>query len=303
LFRSYLLAGALIWGLLLAPEVAAQDGAIRVVGDAGREVALEAVPQRIVSLVPVATEILFGLGEGSRVVGRSRFDDFPPEVLSVADVGDAIRPSVETVLLKRPDLVILIGGSDNAQAVREMELLEIPFVVLLFNTLEDLRSNVIRLGRIVSRSEEALEMWTRIERDLEWVRKAVDGKERPSVYYDVGYPPAFTAGAGSYLDALISTAGGRNVFGDLAAPSPRVSLEAIIARDPDVIIQPSSGTGGTAVAGIESRPGWDNLRAVRGGAVVTVPSEFVHRLGPRVGEAARLIAIALHPDARETLWP
>jgi len=303
LLRSYLRAGVLIWGLLLAPEVAAQDDAIRSVDDAGREAMLETVPQRIVSLVPVATEILFGLGEGSRVVGRSRFDDYPPEVLLIPDVGDAIRPSVETVLLKRPDLVILIGGSDNGQAVREMELLEIPFVVLLFNTLEDLRNNVIQLGRIVDRSEEALEMWTGIERDLESVRKAVNGKERPSVYYDVGYPPAFTVGAGSYLDALIWTAGGRNVFGDLAAPSPRVSLEAVIARDPDVIIQPSSGTGGTAMAGPESRPGWENLRAVRRGAVLTVPSELVHRLGPRVGEAARLIAVALHPDTRETLWP
>jgi ABC-type Fe3+-hydroxamate transport system substrate-binding protein len=249
----------------------------------------------------VATEILFGLGEGARVVGRSRFDDYPPEVLLVPDVGDAIRPSVETVLLKQPDLVILIGGSDNAQAVREMELLEVPFVVLLFNTLEDLKSNVTRLGRIVSRSDEALEMWTCIERDFASVRGAVNGKERPSVYYDVGYPPAFTVGAGSYLDSLISMAGGRNVFGDLVAPSPRVSLEAIIARDPDVIVYPLGGTGPTHAAGPEDRPGWENLRAVQRGSVLKVPSELLHRLGPRIGEAARVLAGALHPEAREAL--
>ena len=301
LLRPYLPVAALVCGLLLASEVAGQDGAIRVVDDAGREVVLEAAPQRIVSLVPVATEILFSLGEGARVMGRSRFDDYPPEVLLVPDVGDAIRPSVETVLLKQPDLVILIGGSDNAQAVREMELLEVPFVVFLFNTLEDLKSNVLRLGRIVRRSDEALEMWTGIERDLESVRRAVAGKERPSVYYDVGYPPAFTVGAGSYLDSLISMAGGRNVFGDLVAPSPRVSLEAIIARDPDVIVYPLGGTGPTHAAGPEDRPGWENLRAVQLGAVLEVPSELLHRLGPRVGEAARVLARALHPEAREAL--
>ena len=296
MFRTYLLAGALACGLLLTHEGAAQDSAIRVVDGGGREVVLEGVPQRIVSLVPVATEILFELGQGSLLVGRSRFDDYPPEALFIPDVGDAIRPSMETVLLARPDLVILIGGSDNAQAVREME-----FLVLLFNTLDNLRSNIVLLGQVVDRDERALEIWTGIERELEAVRDAVDGRERPSVYYDIGYPPAFTVGSGSYLDTLITTAGGRNVFGDLSAPSPRVSLEAIISRDPDVIIHPSIAPGGEATAGPESRPGWENLRAVREGSVVTVPSQPLHRLGPRLGEAAWLLALALHPELRPAL--
>ena len=101
----------------------AQSGPIRVEDDSGRVLVLESSPRRIVSLVPVATEILFSLGEGARLVGRSRFDDYPPEAGDIPDVGDAIRPSVETVLLRDPDLVILIGGSDNADAVREMERL------------------------------------------------------------------------------------------------------------------------------------------------------------------------------------
>ena len=302
LFRSYLLAACLSCGVLPGPDLVAQDVPIQVIDDADREVVLAAVPRRIVSLVPVATEILFDLGEGSRLVGRSRFDDYPPEALLVPDVGDAIRPSIETVLQRRPDLVILIGGSDNAQAVREMELLEIPFIVVLFNTLEDLRSNIFRLGRVVGREDEAQRIWTGIETDLEQVREAVAGAEPVSVYYDVGYPPAFTVGAGSYLDALLSTAGGRNVFGDLEAPSPRVSLEAIIMRDPDVIIHPSN-TEEMASARPETRPGWENLRAVRSGHVVTVPAGLVHRLGPRTGEAAKRLALALHPEVRKTLRP
>jgi ABC-type Fe3+-hydroxamate transport system substrate-binding protein len=283
------LAACLACAVLPGADLAAQDVSIQVIDDAAREVVLAAVPRRIVSLVPVATEILFDLGEGSRIVGR--------------DVGDAIRPSIETVLQRRPDLVIVIGGSDNAQAVREMELLEIPFIVVLFNTLEDLRSNILRLGRIVDREDEAQEIWAGIEMDLEQVREAVAGTEPVTVYYDVGYPPAFTVGAGSYLDALLSTAGGRNVFGDLEAPSPRVSLEAIVMRDPDVIIHPSNSTEEMASARPEARPGWENLRAVRSGQVVTVPAELVHRLGPRTGEAAKRLALALHPEVRETLRP
>ena len=298
MFRWLPLVGAFTCLLCSRPDLQAQNAPIRVEDDAGRVLVLEASPRRIVSLVPVATEILFSLGEGSRLVGRSRFDDYPPQARGIPDVGDAIRPSVETVLLRDPDLVILIGGSDNADAVREMERLRVPHMVVLFNTLEELHHNIIRLGRIVDREEGARALWEGIERDLDAVRSAVAGKAPPAVYYDVGYPPAFTVGAGSYLDALLSTAGGRNVFGDLVAPSPRVSLEAIIARDPDVIIYPVSGSGPAHAAGPAERPGWENLRAVKQGTVLEVPSDLMHRLGPRVGQAARILAAALHPDTR-----
>lgn len=298
MFRLLPFAGALACILLSSADMHAQSEPIRVADDAGRVLVLETIPRRIVSLVPVATEILFSLGEGTRLVGRSRFDDYPPEARSIPDVGDAIRPSVETVLLRDPDLVILIGGSDNADAVREMERLDIPHLVVLFNTLDELHLNIIRLGRIVGREDRARGLWEGIERDMEAVRSAVAGKPTPAVYYDVGYPPAFTIGAGSYLDALLSMAGGRNVFGDLATPSPRVGLEAIIARDPDVIIYPVSGSGPAHAAGPADRPGWENLRAVKRGAVLEVPSDLMHRLGPRVGQAARILAEALHPETR-----
>ena len=298
MFRWLPLAAALACVLCSHTKLQAQNVPIRVEDDAGRVLVLEASPQRIVSLVPVATEILFSLGEGSRLVGRSRFDDYPPEARDVPDVGDAIRPSVETVVVRDPDLVILIGGSDNADAVREMERLDVPHLVVLFNTLEELHDNIIRLGRIVDREARARGLWEGIEGDMEAVRSAVAGKPTPAVYYDVGYPPAFTIGAGSYLDALLATAGGRNVFGDLVAPSPQVSLEAIIARDPDVIIYPVSGSGPTHSAGPPERPGWENLRAVKQGAVLEVPADLMHRLGPRVGQAARILAEALHPEIR-----
>jgi ABC-type Fe3+-hydroxamate transport system substrate-binding protein len=302
-YRPLLWAGVIPCLLAGVTDLAAQAAPIRIVDDADREVVLLGSPRRIVSLVPVATEIIFDLGEGARVVGRSRYDDYPPGVLSVPDVGDAIRPSVETVLRRKPDLVILVGGSDNASGVREMQRLDVPFIVVRFNTLDDLRSNVRRLGRILGREEAAEELWGEVADDLQAVREAVAGLPRPSVYYDVGYPPAFTIGSGSYLDELISIAGGRNVFGDLPAPSPRVSLEAIIARDPVLIIYPVGALDSARSVGPGERPGWSNLRAVRDSAVVTVPSAVVHRLGPRIGMAARLLAVAIHPELCGELAP
>ena len=299
MFRHLLLLTVLALACRPAPDGPSEGGAVRVFDDAGREVRLADRPTRIVSLVPVATEIIFALGEGERVAGRSRFDDYPAQVLAVPDVGDAIRPSTEAVLLREPDLVILVGGSDNAQAARDFEQLGVPYLVVLFNTFEELEGNVRRLGHLVGREAEAASLWADIESDLQAVAASVAGRERPAVYYDLGYPPAFTAGGGSYLDSLISLAGGRNVFGDLAAPSPRVSLEAIVDRDPDVLVEPSAGSAEAPRLGPAARPGWDNLRAVRSGAVVSVPSHLLHRLGPRIGEAAEALAAALHPGRAE----
>lgn len=283
--------------VLLGPvgEVAAQQP-VRLVDDADRTIVLPGPPRRIVSLVPVATEILFELGEGARIVGRSRFDDQPPEALEVPSVGDAIRPSMEAILLREPDLVILVGGSDNAAAVRELSDLGVPHLVVRFNTLGDLETNVHRLGRLVGRERAAARLWSRIDSELESVRSAVREFGRPRVYYDLGYPPAFTIGAGSYLDSLIAIAGGSNVFHDLDVPAPRVSLEAILVRDPDVVIRPVADGGEAPMPQPDSRPGWEHLRAVKTGSVVEVPGNLLHRLGPRVGEAAWALARALHPE-------
>jgi ABC-type Fe3+-hydroxamate transport system substrate-binding protein len=283
-------------GLVLVQPAPAVGQAIRLTDDTGREIELAARPVRIVSLVPVATEILFGLQEGGRIVGRSRYDDYPPEALAIPSVGDAIRPAMEEILLKDPDLVILVGGSDNAGAVRELSSLGVPYVVVRFNTLADLRANVIRLGHLVGREAAAAGMWAGIDSELDAVRGVVAGQDRPRVYYDLGYPPAFTVGSGSYLDTLITIAGGRNVFHDLSVPAARVSLEAILARDPDVIVRPMQDEAEPPMSQLVSRPGWENLRAVKAGAAVPVPADLLHRLGPRVGRAAMDLARALHPD-------
>lgn len=303
MFVWRLLAGTFACVLLASSVVRAQDFPIRVQEASGRTLVFDTAPRRIVSLVPVATEILFSLGEGARLVGRSRFDDYPPEAALIPDVGDAIRPSVETVLLRDPDLVILVGGFDNGASVRELVRLGIPHLVVVFNTLENLQTNIVLLGRILGREEQAGTLWEQIDRELESVRAAVEGKPRPWVYYDVGYPPAFTAGAGSYLDALLSVAGGQNVFGDLSAAAPRVSLEAILARDPDVIVYPVGTNGPPHAEAPGDRPGWEHLRAVRSGSVLEVPSELLHRLGPRVGEAAKVLALALHPEIGGAQFP
>lgn len=292
--RGAAAALAVAAALLLTAASAAAQGEVRVTDDLGRAIRVPDPPVRIVSLVPAVTELLYALGAGDRLVGRSVWDDEPPAVLAVPSVGGALRADPERVLARRPDLVILYAGADNAGSVEQLARLGVPALAIRIDDLEDLDRNVLRLGRLLGREAEATALWDRVERDLASVRAATAGRARVSVYYDVAWPPAITIGAGSYLDDLIAIAGGRNVFGDLAAPSPRVALEAIVARDPDVILVPS-GDAGAGAARPSERPGWHAVGAVARGDVKSVDAGLLHRLGPRVGEAARSLAAVLHP--------
>lgn len=278
-----------------APGPPAPSDTIRLTDDLGRNLALPTPPDRIASLIPAATEILFALGAGERVSARSRFDDQPPEVRSLPSLGDAIRPSAERVLAHAPDVVLLFAGADNAGTIAEFDRLEIPTLAVRLNSLDDLRRVIGMLGRLVGRTGAADVLWAGIEAELEAVRRRTGSRPPRRVYYDVWYPPPITAGGGSYLDTLISLAGGRNVFADLPAPSPRVSLEAIVARDPELVLFPIGGDPAARHTPPVERPGWTAVGAVRQGEVRAVDADLVHRLGPRVGRAARALAEAIHP--------
>lgn len=249
---------------------------------------------RIVSLIPAATEILFAIGAGERVVGRTRWGIHPAAARAVPDIGDGIRPALELVVARQPDLVILYAGADNAGVSQRLTALGIPTLSLKHDTLADLYSNILTLGEATGCSTSARRLQDHIRETLATVTSSVGSRRRPTVYYDVWADPPITIGRGSYLDALIETAGGLNIFHDLADPSPQVSLEAIVAREPDVILHPVSRHEKRSAPA--ERPGWTSVRAVSSGRVHRIDGDLAHRLGPRVAEAAYEIARALHPD-------
>ncbi|MFW6193343.1 MAG: cobalamin-binding protein [Gemmatimonadota bacterium] len=268
---------------------------VTLTDDLDRRVSLPAPARRIVSLVPAATEILFALGAGDRVVGRTRYGVHPEAARGVQSVGEGMRPSTELVAARDPDLVILYAGEANRSTVRELERLELRTLAMEHDTFGDLYRAIERLGTVTGRSEPAARLSERIRCEIAAVGSAVAGAPRPRVYYDVWGDPPITVGRDSYLDSLVSVAGGENVFGDLPGPSPRVSLEAIVSRAPDVVVWPRTGSSAEG-----SRPGdragWGSLDAVAAGEVRSVDGDLLHRLGPRIGEAARELAAALHPE-------
>lgn len=296
-------AGIVLALLAVAPaaaapaETAADSLVLR--DDLGREIRLAGPPDRIVSLVPAATELLFALGAGDRLVGRTRYGVHPPAARDVPSVGQGLRPSLELVAERRPDLVIVFAGPETRGTVDRLEALGTAALGLELNTFGDLERNVRRLGRLTGRAGAAGRLLDRIDCQLRRVAEAVEGVPRPRVYYEVWSDPPVTVGRGSYLDSLLRVAGGRNVFGDLEAPSPRVGLESVTDRNPDLVLVARRRDGEGARPA--RRPGWRAVPAVREGRVRTVDGDLVHRLGPRVGEAARALAGVLHPGRADVL--
>ncbi len=244
---------------------------------------------RVVSLIPAATEILFAIGAGDRLVGRTHWGVHPAAARAVPDVGDGIRPALEAIMAREPDLVVVVAGSDNRGVARRLESLGVRTLPLTHNTLGDLERNILALGDAVGCGGSARSLVRRIHDGLADVERE---REPPPVrvYYDVWPDPPMTIGAGSYLDSLLTLAGARNVFGDLPAPSPQVSLEAIVRRDPELVLYWTEGGG----AAPDERPGWDNIPAIAAGRVARIDGELVTRLGPRVADAARELARAVH---------
>ena len=266
-------------------------------GDApGRAVAARAEPRRIVSLIPTATEILFDLGAGDRLVGRTRWGVHPPAARRIPDVGDGIRPSLEAVLARDPDLVILYDGETNRESRERLRRLGVPTLALRHDTLEDLRRNILRLGELVGGPEGGSALAGRIARGLAAVSRAAEGRPRVRVYYDAWADPPMTIGRGSFIDSLLTIAGGANVFGDLETTAPRVSLEAIIDRNPERILVSVAPEALHRRPNVATRHGWERIPAVAAGRISTLDRDIVSRLGPRVAEAAWSMAEALHGE-------
>lgn len=248
------------------------------------------------SLIPAATEILFSLGAGETVVGRTRYGVHPPAARRVPSVGEGIRPSAEMVVSRRPEAVVVYVGAANRGAIRELERLGVPTLAVRHNTLSELEANVRRLGRLVGRREAADSLVARIQRELALVGGLTASRPVRSVYYDLWADPSITVGAGSYLDSLIVLAGGRNVFHDLEGPSSQVGLEAIAARSPELVVSAREGGRRGRRIPPARRSGWQAIPAVRRGEVRVVDGDLLHRLGPRVAEAAAALAAVIHPE-------
>ena len=267
-------------------------GPLVVVDDAGDTLRLAKPATRVVSLIPASTELLFAIGAGPQVVGRTRWCDWPAAAAAVTDVGDGIEPNLEAIVAQRPDLVVLYLAGNNAEVARRLRQLGIAVIQIRTDLLESVARDALILGELTGHTRGADSVAAVFEAELAAVtvsaHSGVDTPKRQTVFIPTWSEPIITVGAGSFLDELVTRAGGVNVFHDLPQPSAPVSLESVFARDPDLIL-----TTAPDEPKLARLPEWQSLRAVRLRKFVRVHGSQFDRPGPRSPQAIAQLKTAL----------
>jgi iron complex transport system substrate-binding protein len=259
----------------------ATRAAASVVDDAGDTVAVRVPVRRIASLIPATTELLFAIGAGGSLIGRTEWCDYPPEARLVENLGNGINPSLEAILARRPDLVLLYNSAQHSAAAARLRELGVPALRLNTDALSDVGRLGRLLGRLTGREPEADSLAAAFDTALV---AATEGGQavRRKVLLLVWEQPPMTIGRGSFLHDLVERAGGENLFADVAATAGTVSIEAIAVRDPDLIL--TTAAGPSAFVG---RPEWQVVSAVRERRFLHVTGSEFNRPSPRAPAAIR----------------
>ncbi|MFZ6027226.1 MAG: ABC transporter substrate-binding protein [Chloroflexota bacterium] len=288
-----------------ATEAAAApaDGAITLTDSQGNKVTLAGPAQKIVSLAPSNTEILFAIGAGAQVIGRDMFSDYPEAAKAVADIGGSFGDlNVEAIVALEPDLVLAanINTPEQVKALQDVGLtvFSLPNPV----TLEEMYANLRTVAQLTGRTGEAEALIDDLKARVAAVtEKVAPLSYAPTVFYelDATDPNApYTSGPGTFVDTLITMAGGINVAGALDTQWATISTEKLVEMNPEIIILGDSNYGTTAEM-VAARAGWEAIAAVENGNIFPFDDNLTSRPGPRLVDALEMLAKLLHPEAFE----
>lgn len=278
--------------------------AINLTDGLGKMFTIENPYQKIVSLAPSNTEILFAIGAGSQVVARDTFSDYPEAALQVKDIGGGWGEiDTEAILALQPDLVLAaeINAPEQVKALEDLGLR----VFYLSNPkdLEGMYANLLTVAQLTGHVDEAEALMESLRQRVETVdARIAKVADRPVVFYelDASDPNApWTSGPGTFIDLLLRRAGGSNLGNLLQDAWAQISLEVLIQEDPDIILLGDALWGGVTPEAVAARAGWDALTAVKEGKVYPFDDNLVSRPGPRMVDGLEQLAKLLHPDLFE----
>lgn len=276
---------------LLSLASAAPRAAIAVRDDEGHSLRLPKAAQRIVSLSPHATELLFAAGAGDRVVGAAEYSDFPPAAKPLPRLGSAASLDLERILLLKPDLAIAWGSGNPRGQVDRLRRLGIPVFISEPRRLEDIAANLRRLGALAgtgATAESAAQAFEQRLAELE----ARHARQAPvDVFYQIWDQPLMTVGGNHMITRVITLCGGRNIFAGLPQLAPTVGRESVLQADPAVIV--ASGVDAYRPTWLDGWRHWPRLRAVRDNHLFAIPPDLLQRQTPRIIEGAAALCAAL----------
>ena len=265
--------------------------ALDVVDDRGVSVHLPATPQRIVSLLPSLTESVCALGACERLVGTDRYSNWPASVQALPKVGGGLDPNVEAVVALKPDVVVLAKAS---RVTERLERLGLKVLVFEPKNQADMRRVLGKLGQLLA-VDDAEKVWRAIDASVSAAAQSLPAHVRGTrVYYEVNNGP-YAAGEASFMGETLARLGAKNIIPAALGPFPKINPEFVVRADPDLIM-----TSERSAQDMEQRPGWQGIRAVRQGRICRFKpeeSDVLVRPGPRMGEAARIMAACLADKA------
>jgi iron complex transport system substrate-binding protein len=270
---------------------------------------LSAYPNKIVSLAPSCTEILFALDLGDKVVAVTDYDNYPynftawVEAGNMTSVGAFDKPSIEVIASLAPDLILATAGVQG-ESIDTLRNLGYKVLVLDPANISGVFKNIELVGKATGKNAEASSLVNNLSNRIEAVvNKVANAASKPKVYYEVWYDPTslWSAGAKAWQNELIEKAGGVNIFADQPMDYFQSSAEAVIDRNPDAIVLPAAGMGSGppfwgSIADVKARPGWNSISAVQNDRLYQMDSDILSRAGPRVADAVEALARFFHPE-------
>ena len=280
-----------------------------LVDDHGDTTSLTAYPERIVSLAPSCTEILYAIDAGDKVVAVTRYCNYPYNFKAwiaagnMTSIGGFEDPNMEVIASLNPDLILASGGVQE-EIVETLRNLGYKVLVLDPTNSTGVLQDIELVGRATNKNAEATALINDITSRIDAVvNKVADVTSKPKVYYEVFYDPTslWAAGSKAWQNELIEKAGGINVFADQPLDYFQSSVEAVVVRNPDVIVLPAEGMGEEtpfwgSIDEVKARPAWNSINAVQNDRLYQIDSDIIQRAGPRVADAIEQLAEFFHPE-------
>jgi len=266
-----------------------------ITDDAGRRVSLPARVDRVISLAPNLTEIVFAVGGGNRLVGRTSYCDYPPEAKAVAEIGDTLHPSLERIIALRPQVVLISTASQLEVFTQQLQNQNIAVFVTDPHDLDGVFRSIEQIGDILGQKEQAALVVQKLRDRTNAVEQAVKQQQPVRVFYQLSAEPLYTAGHDAFVTDLIRRAGAISVTADVPGAWPKYSNESALAAKPEAIILPTGGSMGTGNSTVT-----EALRkspAALANRVYKINDDHLVRPGPRAVDGLEEMASALHPDA------
>lgn len=290
----------LLVSILLTPALEASP--VGITDDLGNEVDLNETPEKIISLAPSVTEMLFAIGLEDQIVGVTNYCDYPEEVSQLDTIGSITEPNVEVIVDKDPDLIIS-AGITSMEIINRLE--DLGFTVISFNpeNIQEVFSVINRMGLVTGNINEASDVVNDMETRMNKILNLVETREeRPEVLYEIWNDPIVTAGSNNFIDNMINLAGGKNLGAEVDSGWPQVSMEVLIDLDPDVYIStPHSADHQVTQEEILNRDNFEVLTAIQNERVYVIDQNVISRPAPRLIDGLKMLAISIHPELEDEL--